>query len=138
MNKNVKIISEYQDLIRGLYGYAKECLQFDEDAKISFIHSSKNASNPLGKTAFYDPEQKKISIFITGRHIKDVCRSLTHEIVHHAQNCRGDLQGHSTDEGYAQENSHLRRMEEEAYLAGNLIFRDYEDKIKKENNNERY
>jgi len=132
MDENCKMLSEHKDLIRKLYEYVKECLQFKEDAKICFLHNKKNHENPLGKTAFYDPSLKKISIYITGRHIKDIMRSLSHELVHHAQNCRGDLNmsNSQTTEGYAQTNNHLREMESEAYLVGNLMFRDFEDGLK--------
>ena len=61
-------------------------------------------------------------------------RSFSHELVHHAQNCRGDFGGGiATVDGYAQEDGHLREMEREAYERGNLIFRDWEDGMKSEN-----
>lgn len=130
MDGKSQIINDHKDLIRGLYEYVKECLQFTEDCKISFLENKKNASDPLGRTAYYDPQNKKVSVYITGRHIKDVLRSLSHELVHHAQNCRGEFKGQTTTEGYAQENDHLREMEREAYEMGNMMFRDYEDKLK--------
>jgi hypothetical protein len=33
-------------------------------------------------------------------------------------------------QGYAQGNKHLRKMEMEAYLKGNMLFRDWEDSKK--------
>ena len=85
----------------------------------------------LGKTAYYDPEAMEVALYVDGRHPKDVMRSLSHELVHHAQNCRGDFtSADSTSPGYAQEDPHLRKMEREAYTKGNLIFRDFEDLIK--------
>ena len=36
-------------------------------------------------------------------------------------------------EGYAQKNEHLREMEKEAYLEGNLALRDWEDGHKGDN-----
>jgi hypothetical protein len=63
-------------------------------------------------------------------------RSLSHELVHHSQNCRGDFDGGiATVDGYAQEDGHLREMEREAYETGNMIFRDWEDNYKSKNNN---
>ena len=54
-----------------------------------------------------------------GRHIKDILRSISHELVHHMQNLRGDLDGDfDAGEGYAQKNQHLRNLEKEAYLLG--------------------
>jgi len=41
----------------------------------------------------------------------------------------------STEEGYAQKNPHLRKMEEEAYLEGNMCLRDWEDGYKSSNPN---
>jgi hypothetical protein len=50
-------------------------------------------------------------------------------LVHHLQNCRGDFDT-ILQEGYAQEDSHLRKLEEEAYLLSAITFRDWEDGIK--------
>ena len=58
-------------------------------------------------------------------------RSLSHELVHHTQNCRGEFnKSMEVGEGYAQKDKHLREMEEEAYLQGNMCFRDWEDTYK--------
>ena len=55
-------------------------------------------------------------------------RSISHEMIHHAQNERGDFDNiGAVGEGYAQSDSHLRKMEKEAYLKGNMCFRDWED-----------
>ena len=67
------------------------------------------------------------------RHPKDILRSLSHELVHHKQNCDGKFNDMGdTDEGYAQNNKHLRSMEKEAYLKGNMCFRDWEDGYKRQ------
>jgi len=54
--------------------------------------------------------------------------------VHHSQNLRGDMQESNVDDlkdpNYTQNNKHLRKLEAEAYLSGNLNFRDWEDKQK--------
>jgi len=56
---------------------------------------------------------------------------LSHELVHHAQNCRGEFDKTAAmGEGYAQADEHLREMEREAYEKGNLIFRDFTDGLK--------
>jgi hypothetical protein len=58
-------------------------------------------------------------------------RSLSHELVHHTQNCNGQFDDvGEMGEGYAQNDEHLREMEREAYEQGNLCFRDWEDSIK--------
>ena len=62
-------------------------------------------------------------------------RSLSHELVHHAQNCRGEFDKPTVagEQGYAQKDPHLREMEREAYELGNMCFRDWEDGYKQSN-----
>jgi hypothetical protein len=118
-------------MIKKFLPFAKERMGFEDPPRLFLKGDSTNAENPLGKTAFYSPGEKAITVYITGRHPKDVMRSLSHELVHHTQNCRGDFE-HAGEmgEGYAQNDEHLREMEREAYEVGNLCFRDWEDSIK--------
>ena len=91
-----------------------------------------NSKNIFGKSAYYDPATMNIHVYVDGRHDKDMLRSISHEIVHHHQNCLGDFDGaFEVGEGYAQKSPHLRNMEAEAYLIGNgFMVRDYEDAVK--------
>ena len=118
-------------MINKFMPFAQKRMGFHKLPRLFLRSDPKNASNPLGKTAYYDPTQKSITIYITGRHPKDIMRSFSHELVHHAQNCRGDFDNvGNMGEGYAQEDEHLREMEREAYETGNMCFRDWEDSIK--------
>ena len=111
--------------------FAQKRMGFTDPPKLFLRGDDKNAQNPLGKTAYYDPSQKSITIYITGRHPKDVMRSISHELVHHAQNCRGEFdKPHQMGDGYAQNDAHMREMEREAYEVGNMCFRDWEDGLK--------
>ena len=135
MSDEFNRLSKHQTLIRSLYEACKHKLGFKPDVKIVILSDSLNSENPLGKTAYYDPANHKVGLYTQGRHIKDIMRSLSHELVHHAQNCRGDFDsGIATVEGYAQEDGHLREMEREAYETGNLLFRDWEDNYKRNDN----
>jgi len=118
-------------LVKQFMPFAQKRFGFTKPPKMFLKQDEENAKNPLGRTAYYDPEQMSITLYITGRHPKDVMRSLAHELVHHTQNCNGmfDNVG-SVGEGYAQNDEHLREMEREAYEQGNLCFRDWEDSIK--------
>tara|TARA_Y100000310_G_scaffold305229_1_gene345147 strand:- start:2536 stop:3486 length:951 start_codon:yes stop_codon:yes gene_type:complete len=123
----------FLEMIRDLYRTSKEKLGFSESIKLSLLKDDDNAHQFLGKTGAYNPEEQEIVLYFVGRHPKDLMRSFSHELVHHSQNCRGDLANiGDVKEGYAQSNSHLREMEREAYEIGNIIFRDWEDKTKKE------
>ena len=119
--------------------YANDLIEFfhqryklQNKPSIVFAQDQKNSLKPLGKTAHYDPADQSITVYTTGRHMKDCLRSLAHELVHHLQNERGDLMGMgATVPGYAQEDGHMREMEREAYEKGNMCFRDWEDGRKK-------
>ena len=117
-----------QPLINEFMPFAQERMGFQKVPRIFLRNDPENAKNPLGKTAFYDPEQMSVTLYIHGRHPKDVMRSLSHELVHHTQNCNGQFENTSDmGEGYAQNDPHLREMEREAYEKGNLCIRDWED-----------
>ena len=106
---------------------------FNRPPYIFFDSDEQNSRKVLGKTAHYNPESMEVVVYVDGRHPKDVIRSLSHELVHHAQNCRGDLNvdvAGATELGYAQNNPHMRNMESEAYEKGNLCMRDWEDSVK--------
>ena len=118
-------------MVDNFFPYSQQQLQFDKPVSIVFQSDEDNASKMLGKTAYYDPGALQVTLYTDNRHPKDIMRSLSHELVHHAQNCRGEFTNDAaTYEGYAQSNPHLRKMEREAYTKGNLIFRDFEDLIK--------
>jgi len=128
-------MQDLQPLIDSLQGFAQKRLNFERPPKLFLKQDEENAQNVLGKTAFYDPQEESVTLFISNRHPKDILRSLAHELVHHTQNLRGDLSPEKCGEmgmGYAQDNSHMREMEREAYEQGNMCFRDWEDGYKKQ------
>ena len=86
------------------------------------------SSNFFGKTAFYDPNKKEVVLYVQGRHPKDVMRSFSHEMIHHKQNLEGRLGEIGTTN--TNEDSKLMELEKEAYLEGNITFRNWEDSVK--------
>lgn len=131
VNNTVGNVYHLEQMVDNFFPYSQKQLGFDKGATIVFQSDQDNAGRMLGKTAYYDPENYQVVLYTDGRHPKDILRSLSHELVHHAQNCRGDFtRDNPTYEGYAQKDPHLREMEREAYEKGNLIFRDFEDLIK--------
>ena len=122
---------ELKEAIGRIYKEAKKQFDFQNKPNVRFKNDEENAEDLLGKTAYYDPSDQSIVLYITNRHPKDVCRSFCHELIHHIQNERGDLEdGNLSSPDYAQTDGHMREMEKEAYLEGNLLLRDYEDKVK--------
>ena len=131
-NSNMDFAS-FRPLLKSFMNYASKKIGFQEPPSLFFVSDEQNANLPLGKTAHYEPETKNIVIYTDMRHPKDILRSLSHELVHHKQNCDGKFNDMGdTDEGYAQNNKHLRSMEKEAYLLGNMCLRDWEDTHKKQ------
>ena len=125
------MIDTLKPLIKQFLPFAQERMGFQHPPRLFLRQDSENAANPLGKTAYYDPEASSITLYITNRHPKDIMRSLSHELVHHAQNCNGELENAGEmGEGYAQNNPHMREIERFAYEKGNLCFRDWEDSLK--------
>ena len=133
-NRSGQDMSHMGPYLKSFLPYAQKRMGFNRPPTIFFDSDPQNAENVLGKTAYYNPETEEIVVFVDKRHPKDILRSLSHELVHHSQNCRGDLNADiagETTPGYAQTNTHMRDMESEAYKYGNgLYFRDWEDSLK--------
>lgn len=98
--------------------------------EIKTVKDEVNAKDLFGKTAHYDPNLKEIVLYIEGRHDKDILRSFSHEMIHHMQNLEGRLGNIKTSN--TNEDDNLLELEKEAYLKGNITFRNWEDKIKNE------
>jgi len=120
----------FDGILKSFLPYAKDKLGYNKPVDIQLVSDPHNAKDPFGKTAYYDPSLMKITVFVDKRHVKDILRSISHELVHHKQNCEGRLYS-PAGEGYAQNDPNLREMEAEAYLEGNgFLVRDFEDKLK--------
>lgn len=126
------MIDQLKPLLGKLALFSQERLGFKHPPRLFLRNDSQNSQQALGKTAFYNPQEQSVTLFIHGRHPKDILRSFTHELVHHCQNERGDLAPEkmtASGDNYAQECPHMRKMEQEAYLEGSMCFRDWEDTI---------
>lgn len=125
------MIDILKSLIKQFMPFAKEKMGFSRPPKLFLRQDEQNAANPMGKTGFYDPEKESITLYTSGRHPKDIMRSLAHELQHHTQKCNGDFENTQNmgEEGYAQADPHMRTMEIEAYQAS-IVFRDWEDSTK--------
>lgn len=96
---------------------------------ISINNDSKNAENILGKTAYYNPNDCSITLYTLNRHPKDILRSYAHEMIHRIQDNEGKLNNVNTTN--TNEDGDLEKLEKEAYLKGNMTFRNWEDNLKK-------
>ena len=127
-------VAELIENINKFYPYAQEYLKFDRPVSLNLVSDPDNAKDTFGKTAYYNPNNDEVTIFVDKRHPKDMIRSFSHELVHHTQNCRGEFdKDFVAGENYVEEDDHLNLMEREAYEKGNMCLRYYESYLKKEN-----
>ena len=97
--------------------------------RLKIINSDiQNANDILGKTAYYNPTNCSITLYTLNRHPKDILRSYAHEMIHRIQDNEGRLNGINTTN--TNEDGNLQELEKEAYLNGNITFRNWEDSIK--------
>jgi len=124
--------SDLKNKLKSLYNYISKELKFNSKPNNVILtqdidNSSKGA---LASTGGYDPKSKNIYLYVTNRHDSDIARSFAHELIHFWQDIIGkDITGYEQN-NYAQNNDKLRKIEEEAYLKGNMLFRDWRDKNK--------
>jgi peptidoglycan hydrolase-like protein with peptidoglycan-binding domain len=124
-----------QPLFGSLYDFANKRFNFKRPPKLFLKQDDENAMDTFGKTAFYNPNEESITIFVSQRHPKDILRSFAHELIHHGQNLNGELAPEKCGEmgpGYAQNNEYMRDLEMKAFRDGNLCFRDWEDTCKQQ------
>ena len=88
---------------------------------------TENAKNFFGKTAYYDPNNQHIVIYTEGRHPKDILRSYAHEMIHHIQYLEDRL--HNITTTNTNEDEDLDDIEKEAYVRGNMTFRNWTDSL---------
>jgi len=133
VNRSNLDMDKFRPLLKSFLPFVRQKMGFDRPISIYFVSDPENSENMLGKTAHYDPNEDSVSVYTDQRHPKDILRSLSHELVHHTQNCRGDLdQSSDVGEDYFQNNEYMQEMEREAYENGNMVFRDWEEKYKKQ------
>jgi hypothetical protein len=125
------MIDILKSLIKQFMPFAQQQMGFSRPPRLFLRQDEQNGSDPMGKTGFYDPQGESITLYTSGRHPKDIMRSLAHELQHHTQKCNGDFENvqNMGEEGYAQANPHMRNMEIQAYQAS-IVFRDWEDSTK--------
>ena len=79
-----------REALKEIYKVAKDQYGLQNTPKLYLRNDKENAEGIFGKTAYYDPSDESIVLYITNRHPKDICRSFSHELVHHHQNERAD------------------------------------------------
>jgi hypothetical protein len=122
---------EFKELLISLTLYMMDQINIEPLPDLVFIEDdTKNAKDMLGRTAYYNHNDKCITLYTYGRHPKDILRSYAHEMIHHKQNLEGRLKNQIHTKNI-NEDDYLKEIEEEAYRLGNgLLFRGWENSIK--------
>ena len=82
---------KFRQAFKELYKDAKQKYNIQQAPKLILRKDKENAKKLFGRTAYYNSGTSEIVVFITNRHPKDILRSYWHELIHHVQNERGDL-----------------------------------------------
>ena len=130
-NEDEKVGFDYTPFMGSILEY-----MIDEGMNVSPLPEVKIKRDPVesadffGKTAYYDPNVKEITLYVEGRHPKDVMRSFVHEMIHHIQNLEGRINNIKTTN--VNEDEALVELEKEAYMLGSMTFRSWSDKVNNE------
>lgn len=120
---------DYAPMIASLVEYMIQSeMNIEPLPEIKIKNDIEEGSKFFGRTAYYDPANMEIVLYVHNRHPKDVVRSFCHEMIHHVQNLEGRLNNIQTSN--TNEDWNLLNLEKEAYLDGNITFRMWEDSVK--------
>ena len=130
-SKDKSSLKEFKDHLASLTNYMIDNgYNISPLPKVKFINNDiENAQNILGTTAYYNPNNKSITLFTLNRHPKDILRSYAHEMIHHKQNLENRLTNISGQN--VNEDGYLKEIEREAYEEGNMVFRSWENGLNK-------
>jgi len=125
---------DYRNIIKDLTKFLlKKYPDINQIPKVKFIHKDKkNASDFLGKTAYYNPNNKTIVLYTEGRHPTSILNSFTHEFIHFIQDIRGQL--NDIQDSNILNSNELEIIEREAYEEGGILLRSYKDYIRNQKN----
>ena len=137
MGYSLKDFLEESTAKKSIYDkYIKSLINFMREQKLRIDPLPEIELNPeeqdgiFVKTGYYSPDEKKVVVFIDQRHPKDVLRTVAHEFVHHMQNLQDPNKDWSSG-GDLEDDRKLRAIEGEAFLLGNIIFREWTEKMKR-------
>lgn len=125
-------VNKYRKYMQSILEYMDDCgLKIKPYPQIK-LNTKIQKDDVFGKTGYYNPDTKTVTIFVAQRFCKDCLRSFCHEMIHHYQN----LEGRLTNDAYSGEeiinDDRLMKLEEEAYLKGNIMFRSWTESIQNE------
>lgn len=122
----------YEPYIKSLAEFINKTYKVKPYPKIKISNKNQEEEKVFVKTAWYNPEEKLVMLYARNRWPKDVLRSFAHEMIHHYQNLEGRLAGDSYSGEEIINDDRLMKLEEEAYLKGNIMFRSWTESMQKQ------
>lgn len=122
----------YEPYIKSLAEFINKTYKIKPYPKIKISNKNQEEEKVFVKTAWYDPQEKLVMLYARNRWPKDVLRSFCHEMIHHYQNLEGRLTNDSYSGQEIINDDRLMKLEEEAYLKGNIMFRSWTESMQKQ------
>ena len=107
------------ELLTRFLKFAVQQLKLSALPSIKFEKSLQSHRTDHQTFGYFDPNTDEIHVAVGRRHIMDTLRTLAHELVHHSQRLRGDMNHYSGDTGSSEEN--------EANTLAGILMRDFAD-----------
>lgn len=125
----MRIFNTFNDYKQSIFQFLREHnVAIDPVPRIIFNREPVDMFDPLIKTGAYNKINNTIILHIDKRHLKDILRSLFHELIHHSQYLYESSQLNQKTKDIT--DPHLRPIEYEAYAKGNVLFREWTDQFK--------
>ena len=122
----------YEPYIKSLAEFINKTYKVKPYPKIKISNKNQEEEKVFVKTAWYDPQEKLVMLYARNRWPKDVLRSFCHEMIHHYQNLEGRLANDAYSGQEIINDDRLMKLEEEAYLKGNIMFRSWTESMQKQ------
>lgn len=121
-----KLASSIIDFMSG------EGIEFDDGVfpTITFDKKKQKGVPAFFPTGNYNPTINEITIFTSGRALKDCLRSLAHELIHADQKLNKGWDIAKASEGIYGKSQDVEKIEADAYQRGNLMFRKWEESLR--------
>ena len=95
--KKIEVINDFVKFVGKKLKFSKEL----PDIMLSDDEKEAQTTHSFGK---YTPEVKEIRVVIANRNLADILRTLAHELIHHMQRLKGNINPDSNATGSEQEN----------------------------------
>jgi len=87
--------------------------------------------DPFIPTGNYNPKTNVITLYVKNRQLKDILRTLSHELIHHNQYLTNPGEFMRINKsGNLKDNIELEKIEADAYTRGNVLFRKWTEESK--------